>query len=164
MTPYDVDLEERFAPQLDISLPGIIDAFTLIQSVALGTQGTIVRNFSHSAAIQSPLNIPDAQGYVEPPIALSNGASGLLSNREYNMQPKKHEQVLANRGNPDIVDHGHAPAIVGETVIFSMKDNCHAFSLDLETILRCLAFAENQGAVPALPDAWWKAVYQRYQL
>ncbi|WP_323034269.1 hypothetical protein [Pararhodobacter sp.] len=78
---------------------------------------------------------------------------------------RKHEQVLLNRAEPDIDGNNQgAPATVGETVTFAMKDKHHRFSLDLETVLGCLAFAEDQGAVPALPDGWWLMVKQRYHV
>ena len=39
----------------------------------------------------------------------------------------------------------------------------HAFSLDLETVLQCLRFAEAEGAIPKLPTAWWRKVINRYK-
>lgn len=45
-----------------------------------------------------------------------------------------------------------------ENLVFAMKDNYHAFSIGLTTILECLAVAEKEGYVPRLPDAWWVQV------
>lgn len=79
--------------------------------------------------------------------------------------PQKHERILRNRAEPALDNTGSgAPALVGETIVFAMKDKHRHFSLDLETVLGCLAFAEDQGAVPAMPDGWWLAVRQRYRV
>lgn len=78
---------------------------------------------------------------------------------------RKCDQSLSNQAKPSVDDSGKgAPVSVGETLIFSMKDNFHVFSLDLETVLSCLAFAEKEGAVPALPEGWWLSVCRRYGL
>lgn len=42
-----------------------------------------------------------------------------------------------------------------DDVVFILKDQHHEFSLSLTTLLQCLRFAEQQGAVPALPAQWW---------
>ncbi len=76
----------------------------------------------------------------------------------------EHNDVLANRARPAVDDSGGSPAMVGETVIFRMKDNFHEFSIDLETLLGCLAFAQSQGAVPQLPSDWWIWIHNRYNL
>ncbi|MCE8014347.1 hypothetical protein HOP57_22815 [Halomonas daqingensis] len=49
-----------------------------------------------------------------------------------------------------------------EYMVFAMKDRHHRFSMGLETVLKCLAAAEKEGAVPALPADWWLALDGRY--
>lgn len=51
-----------------------------------------------------------------------------------------------------------------EYMVFAMRDNHHSFSLGLETVLKCLQAAEQEGAVPTLPDNWWLAIGSRYDL
>lgn len=45
-----------------------------------------------------------------------------------------------------------------------MRDRHHAFTLDLETVLACLAMAEAEGEVPRLPESWWQLVRNRYRV
>lgn len=40
-------------------------------------------------------------------------------------------------------------------VVFLLRDNYHEFTLGLDTVLQCLHFAEEQGAIPPIPDDWW---------
>lgn len=47
-----------------------------------------------------------------------------------------------------------------EELVFALKDQQHAFSLGLSTVLRCLAIAEKEGYVPRLPDKWWVMLRQ----
>ena len=42
-----------------------------------------------------------------------------------------------------------------ETVFFHLRDSVHEFTIGLKDILRCLEFAENQGAVPRISRKWW---------
>ncbi len=51
-----------------------------------------------------------------------------------------------------------------ENLIFALKDNSHEFSIGLLTILECLKFAEDNGAVPTLPYEWWLSLKSRYQM
>ena len=48
--------------------------------------------------------------------------------------------------------------------LFAMRDRHHAFTLDLETVLACLAMAEAEGEVPRLPASWWQLVRNRYRV
>ena len=50
----------------------------------------------------------------------------------------------------------------GETHLFRLKDKNHEFVLGLQDIIRCLHFAEKEGAVPKLPDDWWFNLRNRY--
>lgn len=49
-------------------------------------------------------------------------------------------------------------------LLFAMRDNTHEFMLDLPTILKCLAIAEEHGEVPKLSDAFWVNVKNRFSL
>lgn len=51
-----------------------------------------------------------------------------------------------------------------ESYLFSLRDNDHEFSIGLIDILRCLKFAEEQGAVPPISEKWWIDVVDRYQI
>ncbi len=51
-----------------------------------------------------------------------------------------------------------------EEYLFALKDNTHEFSIGLISILQCLAFAENEGAVPELPSEWWLEVKNHFQI
>lgn len=60
-----------------------------------------------------------------------------------------------------IVDHTDCEECL-EDYLFLMRDNEHEFSIGLRTILACLAFAEEEGAVPPLPSEWWCDIQSRY--
>lgn len=60
-----------------------------------------------------------------------------------------------------IIDHSDCEECL-EDYIFAMKDSHHEFALPLTTVLACLAFAEEEGAVPKLPDDWWISIANRY--
>lgn len=76
-----------------------------------------------------------------------------------------HQAILANRARLRTDDDaGDAPQQSCETIVFALQDRHHAFSLDLETVLQCLRFAEAEGAVPELPTAWWRMVINRYKI
>ena len=49
-------------------------------------------------------------------------------------------------------------------LLFAMQDNHHSFSLSINTALECLYIAQNEGAVPDLPDEWWHRVRNYYNL
>lgn len=58
----------------------------------------------------------------------------------------------------NICDHCDDP------LLFAMRDNHHQFAIGLFTILNCLKLAEEDGAVPKLPDEWWIDLVNRYRL
>ena len=49
-------------------------------------------------------------------------------------------------------------------LLFAMRDEHHEFTLGITTILECLLAAVDQGAVPPLPDEWWREVVNHYKL
>ena len=49
-------------------------------------------------------------------------------------------------------------------LLFAMRDYHHEFTLGITTLLECLMAAEDQGAVPVLPNDWWNAVISHYKL
>lgn len=51
-----------------------------------------------------------------------------------------------------------------DPLLFAMRDNHHDFSIGLFTVLNCLKLAENEGAVPKLPDDWWIDLANQYRL
>lgn len=71
------------------------------------------------------------------------------------------EENTAALAKKKIIDHSDCEECL-EDYVFAMKDAHHEFSLPLSTILACLAFAEDQGAVPKLPDDWWISIACRY--
>ncbi len=50
-----------------------------------------------------------------------------------------------------------------EPLLFAMRDNFHAFSMPLTTIMGCVAIAEARGILPPLPESWWIEVQNQYQ-
>lgn len=50
-----------------------------------------------------------------------------------------------------------------EEFLFLLKQGEHKFTIGLLDILKCLSFAEDQGAVPELPSDWWIYVKRYYQ-
>ncbi len=50
-----------------------------------------------------------------------------------------------------------------EQVVFLLKDKDHEFSLGLETVLECLAFAIKNGNLPKLPSDWLRHVDSIYR-
>ena len=89
-----------------------------------------------------------------------------------------HEAIIANRARLDpegrhaVCPDGEASCGTGSgtgrrcdgVLLFAMRDRHHAFTLDLETVLACLAMAEAEGEVPRLPASWWQLVRNRYNL
>ena len=71
------------------------------------------------------------------------------------------ESCFKNRAHPvnkettDVTDCDTC----NETLVFSMKDNYHEFSLGLRTVLECLSIAEKEGYVPPLPPEWWWSLH-----
>lgn len=67
-----------------------------------------------------------------------------------------HEEVLNNRSKLQQADEKtEFCAKCDNPVVFRLRDNYHEFTLGLDTILQCLHFAEEQGAIPPIPDDWW---------
>ena len=74
------------------------------------------------------------------------------------------KNIIENRANLEdngIKDHTECEQCT-EDYLFFMKDQEHEFSIGLKTILACLAFAEEKGAVPPLPYEWWHLINNRY--
>lgn len=67
---------------------------------------------------------------------------------------KKH-QAFINRAELQTAQRKDVTECCDSNVVFLLKDHYHEFSIDLNTILKCLEFAEKQGAVPELPALWW---------
>lgn len=76
-----------------------------------------------------------------------------------------HDEILENRANlqSDPVQEADGQCC-GNHLIFALRDRHHDFSLGIDTVLQCLRFAEQQGAIPELPADWWIAVRGRYHL
>lgn len=73
-------------------------------------------------------------------------------------------KIIENRANLEddrIKDHTGCEECT-EDYLFLMRDQEHEFSIGLKTILSCLAFAEEKGAVPSLPYEWWHLINNRY--
>jgi hypothetical protein len=75
------------------------------------------------------------------------------------------EETHANRAALDIGAEEIAKDCTGfecckEELVFAMRDNYHAFSIGLLTILDCLKMAEQGGYVPKLPEGWWRELRQ----
>lgn len=76
-----------------------------------------------------------------------------------------HDDILENRAGltettATIADEGYYEGCL----VFALRDQHHTFSLDLETIIQCLKIAEQNGAVPELPEGWWLLISRRYNL
>lgn len=74
------------------------------------------------------------------------------------------EKIIENRAYLEdnrIKDHTGCEQCT-EDYLFFMKDQEHEFSIGLKTVLACLAFAEEKGAVPSLPHEWWHLINNRY--
>lgn len=50
-----------------------------------------------------------------------------------------------------------------EPLYFALKDSYHSFSLPLSTLLECLKFAENEGAIPPIDITWWCEISNRFK-
>lgn len=49
-----------------------------------------------------------------------------------------------------------------EKYLFHLKNKSGEFSVGLIDVLKCLAFAEREGAVPPISEEWWLAVQRHY--
>lgn len=49
-----------------------------------------------------------------------------------------------------------------EKYLFHLKNKNGEFAVGLIDILKCLAFAEQEGAVPPISREWWLAVQRHY--
>ncbi|NLB75054.1 MAG: hypothetical protein GX799_01120 [Crenarchaeota archaeon] len=47
------------------------------------------------------------------------------------------------------------PIDLDDRAVFLLKDKYHHFSMDIDTILFCLHFAEEHAVIPPLPKRWW---------
>jgi hypothetical protein len=74
-----------------------------------------------------------------------------------------HDEIIENRAQP--LDLSRTE-IQGEPddLVFALRDRHHTFSMDIATVLQCLQFAEQEGAIPELPDDWWTAIGRRYKI
>lgn len=74
--------------------------------------------------------------------------------------------IFENRATLDINPPAAEQADLSQDdyMVFAMQDKHHQFTLGLSTILECLHAAEQEGAVPALPESWWLALSTRYNL
>ena len=79
-------------------------------------------------------------------------------------EPLDHRGILENnatlgpQGAIDPKDSGD------DDLVFALRDQHHAFSLDMTTVLQCLSLAEQEGAVPELPPDWWNSISNRYRV
>lgn len=72
-----------------------------------------------------------------------------------------HRRILENRVALEAVEPPACPDKLPE-LVFALRQGEHVFSLDLETLLKCLKVAENQGHLPPIDLQWWLAVSYRY--
>lgn len=49
-----------------------------------------------------------------------------------------------------------------EKYLFHLKNKNGEFTVGLTDILRCLKFAEKEGAVPSIPPKWWLDVENHF--
>lgn len=47
---------------------------------------------------------------------------------------------------------------VYEDYFVVLKDSTHTFRVSIQTFLKCLHLMEEKGAVPPIPDQWWKQI------
>ena len=72
-----------------------------------------------------------------------------------------HDEIIGNRAKPASDRFAHDCC---DELVFAMRDCHHTFSLDIATVLQCLHLAEEEGAVPGLPNDWWTAIVRRYKI
>lgn len=76
-----------------------------------------------------------------------------------------HDEILNNRAVQSQPGGDQVSSdCCGSDVVFALRDKHHDFSMSLSTLLQCLRFAEENGAVPPLEPAWWWQVASRYHL
>jgi len=82
-----------------------------------------------------------------------------------------HDEVIANRAHIDpesdcanTCEDGERRHRCDGVLLFAMRDNYHAFTLDLVTALECIRVAEQEGDVPELPAEWWQEIINRYKV
>jgi hypothetical protein len=74
-----------------------------------------------------------------------------------------HDEILDNRAQPLDLERAQA-RVDSDDLVFALRDSHHTFSMDIATVLQCLQFAEQEGAIPQLPDDWWTAIGRRYKI
>jgi hypothetical protein len=76
----------------------------------------------------------------------------------------RHDDILNNRAN--LVGNGADAGgeCCDDELVFTLRDKHHTFSLNLQTVLQCLRWAEAEGGVPPLPSDWWIQVKGRYKI
>ncbi len=78
-----------------------------------------------------------------------------------------HKDFLKNRAdllvNDNAVRENQCDSC-DDPLLFAMQDKHHQFSIGLFTVLNCLKLAEDEGAVPKLPDEWWVDLHNQYRL
>lgn len=79
------------------------------------------------------------------------------------MDKNNHKQALSNKAT---ITAGEKVSCenCSEKLLFHLHDNFHEFTLGMTTILQCLRFAEDKGAVPKLPSEWWIAAERYYEM
>lgn len=48
------------------------------------------------------------------------------------------------------------------TTMFLLDNGKTQFALNIEIVLQCMKFAEEQGKIPALPTEWWMLVSRNF--
>ena len=81
---------------------------------------------------------------------LTGGSFVVFSVPEKSALQKRTSKVICNNRADDI--------------LFHMKDSSHEFAVGLPDILKCLKFAEREGAVPPLPPDWWVQTEGHFEL
>ncbi len=60
-----------------------------------------------------------------------------------------------------VVDHSECLRC-DEYYMFRVRVGVHAREIGLRCVLACLAFAQHEDELPALPDEWWLSIQRRY--
>ena len=71
-----------------------------------------------------------------------------------NLKRKNIDAQIHRSTDPDCLD-------CDEPIYFAMHDKHHKFSLSLTTLIECLKFAENEGAIPPIDISWWGEISNR---
>lgn len=73
-----------------------------------------------------------------------------------------HEEAFNNRAElQQAAEKEEFCAKCDNPIVFRLRDNYHEFTLGLNTVLQCLHFAEEQGAIPPIPEDWWYEITGR---